>query len=126
MNGGSSLSNLARKQQQTYVQPNPKTETQIKPVHKRRKITPGEKLIAGLFIAFVCFMSIKIISTQASIYFINKDIHGLETSIQTKKKVNDDLKMQVSDMSTYERIWKKAKELGLKLNENNVKVVEEK
>ncbi|WP_316252525.1 hypothetical protein [Bacillus aquiflavi] len=31
----------------------------------------------------------------------------------------------MSELSTYERIWEKAQKLGLKLNENNVKVVQD-
>ena len=41
----------------------------------------------------------------------------------TSKKQNNELKLQVTELSAYDRIWTKAKELGLKLNENNVKVV---
>jgi len=32
--------------------------------------------------------------------------------------------MQIGELSAYDRIWEKAKEMGLKLNENNVKAVE--
>lgn len=125
LNGGSTLSNLARKNQ-TYVQPKINNETQIKPVHKRSKITLGEKLLAALLVVFVCFMAIKVISTQASIYKVNNEIQQMETSVQKQKKVNEDLKMQVNDLSRYERIKGIAKKKGLKLNENNVKVVEDK
>lgn len=41
------------------------------------------------------------------------------------RKANNDLKLQVSELSTYERILEKAKELGLNLKEKNVKVVEQ-
>ena len=43
---------------------------------------------------------------------------------QEQQKVNSDLEVQVSELSTYERIWEKAKQLGLTLNEDNVKGVE--
>ncbi|MGE8204182.1 cell division protein FtsL [Heyndrickxia sp. NPDC080065] len=120
------MSNLARKQQQPYIQPKTNIEKQARTVHKRSQITLGEKLLAGLAIAFVCFMAIKVISTQAAVYQVNKDIQKLESSIQDKKKVNADLEMQVSDLSRYDRIKKIAKELGLKMNDNNVKGVYEK
>ncbi|MGE6258651.1 cell division protein FtsL [Heyndrickxia sporothermodurans] len=117
------MSNLARKQQ-TYVQPKPTTEIKIKPLHKRSQITLGEKLLAALLIAFVSFMAIKVISTQAAIYSLNKDIQKTESSIQQKIKVRDDLKMQVNKLSRYDRIRAIAKKKGLKLNDKNIKVVE--
>lgn len=55
---------------------------------------------------------------------MNKEIHQMEASVQTKKKVNEDLKMQVSDLSKYERIREIAKKQGLKMNDKNIKVVE--
>ncbi|MEK5522548.1 cell division protein FtsL [Heyndrickxia sporothermodurans] len=118
------MSNLARKQQQPYIQPKIHTEPKIQPIHRRSQITLGEKLLAALVIAFVCIMAIKVIATQAAIYKVNKEIHQMEASVQTKKKVNEDLKMQVSDLSKYERIREIAKKQGLKMNDKNIKVVE--
>lgn len=122
------MSNLARKYQQEkqYEQQNKGQVLQQPKKRKRLWLTPGEKVLGLLFGAMVCFGSVHMISAQASIYEINKDIVTMETSIGEQKKVNNDLKMQVSELSTYERIWEKARELGLKLNENNVKVVRDK
>jgi cell division protein FtsL len=118
------LSNLARKQQYVEPQIQFKSQPQPQPIHKRKPITLGEKMLAILLIAFVCFMAIKVISSQAAIYKVNKDIQDVQSTIQSQKKVNSDLEMQVSDLSQYDRIRQKAQKLGLKLNENNVKVVE--
>lgn len=56
---------------------------------------------------------------------MNKEIQQTEEAIQTQNKVNTDLKMQVGELSTYERIKEKAEEMGLKFSGNNVKVVED-
>ncbi|TDL35127.1 cell division protein FtsL [Jeotgalibacillus sp. S-D1] len=93
--------------------------------HRTSTFTPGEKLIAMLFVAFICFASLQIITAQAEIYSTNKDIQDLETTIVNQQTVNHDLSIQVSQMSTYERVWEKAKELGLTLDETNVKVVQQ-
>ncbi|PKR86961.1 cell division protein FtsL [Heyndrickxia camelliae] len=120
------MSNLARKQQ--YLEPQRQQNTQTKqqpvPVHTRRSITLGEKVLGALLVAFIAIMAIKIISTQAAIYKVNRDIQNQQSSIQSQIKANNDLQTQVSDLSQYDRIKKKAEKLGLKLNENNVKVVE--
>ncbi|RUQ30620.1 cell division protein FtsL [Peribacillus cavernae] len=73
----------------------------------------------------IALVGVKIVSNQSNIYQTNKDIQQVEASITEQVKVNNDLKVQVGELSTYERIWKKAAELGLMLNENNVKVVQE-
>ena len=73
----------------------------------------------------VCFGSVHIISNQASIYQVNKEIQDTKVTIQEQEKVNSDLTIQVNELSQYERIRDKAQELGLTLNENNVKVVQD-
>ena len=56
-------------------------------------------------------------TTQASIHASAQDIRSIEQQIDETKKQNTDLSIQVSELSTYERVWEKAKALGLKLNE---------
>jgi cell division protein FtsL len=120
------MGNLARKLQQEQQQKQ-QQQVQSPEISKKNKfgISPGEKILGITFCAALCFGAVQIISNQASIYEINKDIQETTSKIQTQTRVNTDLAMQVEELSTYERIWAKAKELGLKLNENNVKVVQE-
>jgi cell division protein FtsL len=121
------VGNLARKYQQEKHDEQQRNGQVLKPKKEKRIwLTPGEMGLGLLFGAMVCFGAVQMISAQASIYEVNKDIASMETTIEEQQKVNNDLKMQVSELSTYERIWEKARDLGLKLNENNVKVVHEK
>ena len=123
------MGNLARdyqqhQQQQTTQQK--QAQTTVRTVGKFSKVTLGEKLLGAVLIAFVCFIAVKIISAQAAIYEVNKDIQDVQKTVQEQKKINDDLDVQVKELSRHDRIWNKAKSLGLNLNENNVKVVEKK
>ena len=118
------MSNLARQLQQNNSAQ--QKEVQITKVQRHVKIRPGEKVLYLLLAAFIIFMAVKIVTVQAAVYEVNKDVQEMERTIQKHEKVNDDLAMQVDELSRYERVWKKAKELGLNLNENNVKVVENK
>lgn len=93
--------------------------------NKKNKITFGEKVIFLAFTVMLLIGSIVIVSNSAKIYSVNRDISGLNASIETQSKVIADLDQQVMELSTYERIWAKAHELGLMLNENNVKVVKD-
>ncbi|WP_462409181.1 cell division protein FtsL [Neobacillus sp. Marseille-QA0830] len=118
------MSNLARELQQRVT--TQKTEKQHQIKIRKSWLTPGEKIIGVAFAGLVCFGGVMIISTQAKIYEVNKGIQTVEAKVKEQQKVNSDLQVQVSELSTYERIYQKAKEMGLVLNENNVKVVQEK
>lgn len=121
------MGNLARKLQQEQEQRQVQKQVQLPETGKKNRfgLSPGEKILGVAFCAALCFGATHIISNQAAIYEINKDIQETSTLIQSQQKVNADLGMQVEELSTYERIWAKAKALGLKLNENNVKVVQD-
>jgi len=121
---GNLASQLRREQD---VQQNQKQKVYIKKKAADRKslFTPGEKLLGLIFGAFVCLGSVHIISNQASIYVLNKDIQDTKKVIQEQQRINSDLNIQVSELSQYDRIRAKAKELGLELNDQNVKVVQE-
>lgn len=119
------MSNLAHKLQQQ-----PQRQVQKQPVPQPKKIrfsqlTPGEKFLGLLFALFITVLCVNMVSNFATTYQVNKDIQQLETEIAQQERKNQDLGNQVSELSRYERIMAKAKELGLKLDENNVKVVEE-
>ena len=92
---------------------------------KRKKsvITAKEKLLYIAFILVVAVLAVSILHKQSSIQQTSMEIQQIESQIAEIQKQNVDLKVQVSELSTYERIWEKAKALGLTLDENNVKVV---
>ncbi|WP_110929326.1 cell division protein FtsL [Bacillus massiliglaciei] len=100
-------------------------ETVMPAPSPKKKISFGETIILCAFATVIAFTGVKIIGNQSAIYETNKDIQQVEAKIENQEKVNGDLVVQVGELSTYERIWKKAAELGLSLNDKNVKVVQE-
>jgi cell division protein FtsL len=118
------MSNLAKKLQQEQQQRAIQETKQNIPL-KKALFSPGEKILGTLFAMMVFLGAVQIISNQAEIYTLNRDIQLTQASILEQQKVNSDLEVQVSELSTYERIMEKVTVLGLKLNENNVKVVQE-
>ncbi|MGG1678814.1 cell division protein FtsL [Neobacillus sp. NRS-1170] len=121
------MSNLARSlEQQQRVEKTVQDRSQIKIKIKKSWLTPGEKIIGVAFAGLVCFGAVHLISNQAKIYDINQDIQKVETKVEEQQKVNRDLQDQVSELSSYERIFEKAKKMGLLINENDVKVVQNK
>jgi cell division protein FtsL len=91
---------------------------------RKTKVSFGEVVLVCVLALAIALVGVKIISNQSTIYETNKEIQSAKASIDEQMRVNSDLKEQVSELSTYERIWQKAAELGLTLNENNVKVVQ--
>jgi cell division protein FtsL len=119
------MSNLAYKvQQHNQVEEMQQPQKQLKrKVVLRSKITLGEKFLVTVCIGLFAFGSMVIVSNHSSIYEVNRNIQQLEASIEKQTKLNHDLELQVSELSKPERIWQKAKELGLTLDDNNVKII---
>jgi len=113
-------SNLARQLQRQEIH---HVEKERKSVQKKSRITKGEKFIYMFFGLALFFFSFQIVSNQASIYQMNKEIQILETHIGEQEKVVQELKSQVQDLSQYDRLTEEAKKLGLTNNRQNVKVV---
>lgn len=89
----------------------------------KKRFSKGEKLLFTLFAAFIVYFASMILQTHSELNAVNKEVQLMNNEIEETTKQNIELSIQVSDKSTYERIWKKAQENGLNLNENNVKVV---
>ena len=113
------MSNLAMEREKQTEQ----TSSVPKQAPKARttKVTRFEKLLYGMFIAFLLYACITLIGNKADLYKVNADFSKLQRSIEEQKKINDDLKAEVEQLSRYDRIAKKAKEMGLEVNEDNVK-----
>lgn len=106
---------------QPVVNPQPAVQPTIR--SNRKVFTKGEKILFVLFVSLITLLSVFVLQTQSNIHATTQDIRTIEQKIDETKKQNTDLSIQVSELSTYERVWEKAKMLGLKLNEKNVKVV---
>lgn len=117
------MSNLAHKIQRQHeerIQQSPKRQLVVK---KRSKITLGEKVLGYMFIGMLAFGAVHVVTNHVNIYHVNSEIQTLEGSIESQLKENRELELRVAEESSYEVILEKAKNLGLTLNENNVKNV---
>lgn len=113
-----------RQHQQQHVQ-QPITPPSSQPTIKRRKKPKQkfEKMMLLVLVSIITFLSVLVLNNQAAIQTTTMDIQKIEAEANEIAKQNVDLTVRVSELSTYENIWKKAKELGLTQNEKNVKVV---
>lgn len=106
---------------QPAIEPN--SPLKKKKIAKIYKWSKGEKLLLVMFSVILATAAIISIQMQSSIQKGAQEIQKIEQTVAEKTKQNADLSIQVSELSTYERIWEKAQALGLTLNEQNVKVV---
>lgn len=114
---------LRQYQQQPQPQQPAVPHTYPTPVKRKQIISKGEKFLVAAFVMTCAFLMIFIVQTQTEVRAVDVQIQQMEQQIDTVKRENTDLEIQVAELSSYERIWLKAKELGLTLNEKNVKVV---
>lgn len=110
-------------QQPQYEPQQPQVQPSTGKTKRSKRFTLFEKCLFLLFIVVVAYFAVSILHTQGELQTLSMEVQKIETEIQEMSNQNVDLKVRVSELSTYERIWEKAKELGLTLNENNVKVV---
>lgn len=90
---------------------------------KRKLFSPGEKFLFVVFTVVLVLFSSTILHNESKLNDMNREVQAIGTKITNIEKQNTELSIQVKEKSTYEVVWEKAKELGLHLNENNVKVV---
>lgn len=104
-------------------------EPQLEP--KKKKVTRTkvvgisriEKVVYISLITMIALISIYILSLKLDAYNNKTQIAELDSKIEQQQTTNSDLKTESMKQSSYERIYEKAEDYGLKLNNDNVKVV---
>ena len=100
-------------------------QKRVKSAKSRKSIfTIQEKLLFIVMAMVIAYFAVSIVQTQAQLFTVNKENVAIQKEIETQAKVNKDLKDQVSELSMPERIITMAQELGFRLSDRNVKVVE--
>jgi cell division protein FtsL len=112
------------------VLPNRKTadqDTYAKEIRKTRKTVGIRRfemmvyLILSIIIAVVAFY---VLSLKMDAYQLQSEVVNLEGDIATTENEIGELNTEVTDLQSYDRIYEKANDLGLDLDNGNVKVVE--
>ncbi|WP_353462362.1 cell division protein FtsL [Mammaliicoccus sciuri] len=103
----------------------PQLEPQKKKVKKAKVvgISRIEKVVYISLITMIALISIYMLSLKMDAYNNKTQIADLDSKIEQQQTTNSDLKTESMKQSSYERIYEKAEDYGLKLNNDNVKVV---
>ncbi|MDZ5781727.1 cell division protein FtsL [Marinococcus luteus] len=92
--------------------------------HVRGGITKGEKLIMTAVIIGILIASFFIVSNFATIHAQDQQIDQTATQVQEQQQVNQNLELQVAELSSPERIMDYAKnELDMEMKDENIQVV---
>lgn len=106
------------------VQPQqPRTNQSPARKQSSRSWTKGEKILSMAMVGIFAIVAIMNLNVQSSINTTNSAIDTLDTQVSKVQKENEELSNVVAEKSTYERFVKKAKELGLTPNADNIKAV---
>ena len=122
---------MALRAQQPQFEPQPQPQHDQKKKHEPKParkfgwfhVTPGEKGLIALFCIALAFVGILNLNAHSAVQETNIAISKTEDQINTISDENEELYVQVSELSRYERIWERAQQLGLTQNEENVRVV---
>ncbi len=119
------MSNLAYKYQQQQTQRQVETKQQSQSVYiERGRITKGEKMLWMMLVLSFVAASIFMVSNYAKIYNLNTSLQQVEADQRAQMKQNEELDVQVTELSAPDRIVNIAEEeLGMKLNDQNVEVI---
>ncbi|CAD2078219.1 cell division protein FtsL [Jeotgalicoccus coquinae] len=98
----------------------PKTRTKEKIVGIKRM----EMAVYITLAVLIAAVSIYVLSLKMEAYNYQNEKTSLEQTIAVKNGEISELNTEVTYLASYDRIYEKAQELGLDLNNSNVKVVE--
>ncbi|MCC9623526.1 cell division protein FtsL [Thalassospira sp. MA62] len=116
----------ARKALQPQVTPNRNPIPQERPVPapKRRTLTLFESILYPVMIGSVVMFGGITVSKHNEAYNIMRDTAAVNQQVDGVAKENEELKYEIAQLSSPERIYAIAEKLGMKFNEKNVKVID--
>ncbi|MCI1881713.1 MAG: cell division protein FtsL [Sporolactobacillus sp.] len=103
-------------------------ETKRQPVRKTvvisRPVTRGEKILWAVAFIVVFLIALCMVANQTRLYQASQDIQKLQGKLDEQSSVYQQLKAEADHLDSPERIVRFAeKELGLKLDIKNIKVL---
>ena len=93
---------------------------------QKNKVSKFEKLIYGLAITLTLVSPISIVFSKATLSQINFEVEQKKKQIEKQQKSNDSLAMAIDELASLTMIQEVAEEAGLRYNNANIKVVQDK
>ena len=93
---------------------------------QKNKVSKFEKLIYGLAITLTLVSPISIVFSKATLSQINFEVEQKKKENEKQQKSNDSLAMAIDELASLTMIQEVAEEAGLRYNNANIKVVQDK
>lgn len=90
-------------------------------VRRNGLITRGEKFLYSIVCILFIIACFYIVSFSSTMDTLNRDVQSLEQQVNEQTAKNDNLVIEIKELSKPERITKIAKENGLKIQNTEVK-----
>lgn len=115
-------SNHARSWQRSPIrETTPKQKQIVIKVRKKGLVTRGEKFLYAFFCLIFIITCFYIVSYSSTMDSLNRDVQTLEQNVEQQIVTNENLMIEIKELSKPERITKIAKENGLKVQDTEVK-----
>ncbi|WP_251516262.1 MULTISPECIES: cell division protein FtsL [Staphylococcus] len=103
----------------------PNTQKEKKSVKRKVvvQLTKFEKMLYISLITLIALISIYMLSLKMDAYDTRGKIADLDSKIEKQASENSAIESEIKKNSSYERIYDKAKDQGMSLKNDNVKVV---
>ena len=95
----------------------------VKKVKEKVKFNLLEKVLYGVFVGVILLASLVMLNYKGEIYSLERVQQNNEKIIANKQKDNNEQKVIINDLASYERVKKIAESLGMKTQKDNIKVV---
>ena len=106
------------------VEPQAREESGTRTRTRVVSLKKAETLVYLTLFVLIAAAAIFVLSLKMEAYELQAEKTQLENEIAVKEGEISELRTEVTDLASYDRIYEKANELGLDLNNGNVKVAE--
>ena len=95
----------------------------VKKVQEKVKFNLLEKTTYGVFVGVILLANVVMLNYKGELYSLKSAQQRNEVVIAEKQKENNEQKVIINNLSSYERVKKIAESLGMKVQNDNIKVV---
>ena len=95
----------------------------VRKVQEKVKFNLLEKTAYGVFVGVILLANVVMLNYKGELYSLRSAQQKNDVIISEKQKDNNEQKVIINDLSSYERVKKIAETMGMKTQKDNIKVV---
>ena len=95
----------------------------VRKVQEKVKFNFWEKAGYGVFVGVILLANVVMLNYKGELYSLRSAQQKNDVIISEKQKDNNEQKVIINDLSSYERVKKIAETMGMKTQKDNIKVV---